>query len=218
MIGSILLHPVPTGEKQGRQNLFHHWKSVVHEREENMKLNDKNISSVEEGTFMSENSILMLFLVWLLGVGSVGTNWQNSHLNKSNIQQARALGSLLVEPSATYHIFTHAAAFPLYAHPSSFSCCTAVLISSFYQNQGELGMGKSNKVMYMCVSWDINTICCLLLPFLSWAWLLASESLNALRGPWEIQIWCTSLKLLPVLSSSELLSLKIREYQAEAVW
>lgn len=190
MIGSILLHPVPTGEKQWRQNLFHHWKisGTWKRRKHKMKLNVKNISSDEEGTLMSENIILMLFLVWLLGVGSVGTDWQNSHLNKSSLQQARALDTSLMKPSATYHTFTHAAALPLYAHPSSFACCTAMLVSFFYQNQGEFGMGKSNKVIHMCVSRDINTTCCLLLPFLSWAWLLASESLNTLHGPWEA-VW-----------------------------
>lgn len=52
-----------------------------------MKVKDKNIGSDEEGTFMNENIILILFLVWFLGVGSVGTNWQSTHSNKSSLRQ-----------------------------------------------------------------------------------------------------------------------------------
>lgn len=37
VIGLIFLHPVPTGEDQWMQNLFHHWKLVIHEREGNIK-------------------------------------------------------------------------------------------------------------------------------------------------------------------------------------
>lgn len=68
----------------------------------------------------------------------------------------------------------------LNAHPSSFSCCSAMLISSFCIKSEVSRVWESNKVMHMCVSVSggINTICSPLLQFLSWA----SERLNRLRS------------------------------------
>jgi len=81
-------------------------------------------------------------------------------------------------------------------------------------------MEESNKVMYMrvSVSGGTNVICCPLRQSLSWAWLLASESLNTLQGLWETQRRWTSLKLLHVHSSSGLFPLNISACQGEAAW
>lgn len=126
---------------------------------------DKTTSTKEHGTFMTENFILMVFLVWVLGIGSVGAKWQNNHLKKSSLWHiwrsvpcsAQRSQQIFLKPLTPYHSSTHAKGsgrkrrdFPI--SPWGYMLLPPPSVPIFPpcpQKWGELGMRQSWRVMWM---------------------------------------------------------------------
>lgn len=203
----MLLHPVPSGENKYEEsfstlNMRDTWKRWKHK----VKVKNKNISSDEEGIFMSESIIQMIFLVSFLCVVFLGMKQQSPLFQIKTVcvkagghcsTAPRSLSRLVVKPSAPYQSFTHAegsymrgrdfstsswgdALLPLDVHTSSFGCHSAVFILFLCSKSEVSHVQKRPPEWCTCVSMSgsINTTCYQLLQLIN---------LGTVAGTWELK-------------------------------